>query len=75
MSNYSKEFWEKIMTAWQPFSSSFLSHADAREITENIVGLFSLLSEWENKDGKKTEIKNQVWLQSKNIRFYIWGIK
>ncbi len=45
MSNYSKEFVEETITARQPFSSSVLSHEDAREITENIIGLFTLLSE------------------------------
>ena len=52
---YSKESLEKTITAWQPFSSSVLSEEDAREIAENIMGLFSLLSEWEKKDGEKSE--------------------
>jgi len=43
------------MVRWQPFSSSVLSEEDAREIAENIMGLFSLLSEWEKKDGEKSE--------------------
>ena len=58
MSNYSKEFWEKIMTAWQPFSSSVLSEEDAREITKKMTGLFSLSSEWENKT-KTTRANNE----------------
>jgi len=55
MSELSKGFLEKTITIWQPFSSSILSDKDAREITENIIGLFSLLSEWKEKDGQKNE--------------------
>ncbi|GAF73307.1 unnamed protein product [marine sediment metagenome] len=39
----------------QPFSFSILSHEGAIKITENIIGLFSLLLEWEKKDGEKNE--------------------
>lgn len=50
MFNYSKEFHKKTIAAWQPFSFSILSENDAREIAENTVGLFTLLSEWEDED-------------------------
>jgi len=63
MPSYSKESLEKTITAWQPFSSTVLLHEDAREITENIMELLSLLSEWEKKDGEK----------SKNKRRKKWG--
>ncbi len=52
---YSKEFYKKTVTLWQPFSSSILSYEDAREITEDITGLFSFLSEWENNNQKNKE--------------------
>ncbi len=55
MCDYSKEFLEETTTVWRPFSSSVLSHEDAREITENITGLFSLLSEWENENNKEKD--------------------
>lgn len=55
MSELSKRFLEKTVSVWQPFSSSVLSYEDAREITKNITGLFSLLSEWEKKDGRESE--------------------
>ncbi len=42
MPNYSEEFYNKTIAVWQPFSSSILSYEDAREITENTIGLFSL---------------------------------
>lgn len=59
MSSYSKELLRKTITTWQPFSSCVLSEEDAREITENIIRLFSLLSEWEKKDGEKSENKKE----------------
>ena len=55
MFRFSQEFLEKTIRVWQPFSSSVLSEEDAREIAENIMGVFSLLSEWEKKDGEKSE--------------------
>jgi len=55
MSIYSKEFYKKTMTVWQPFSSSILSEENAREVIENTTSLFLLLSEWEKKDGEKNE--------------------
>jgi len=55
MSIYSGQLLEKTITVWQPFSSSVLSEKEAKEITESIVGLFSFLLEWENKDEDKNE--------------------
>ena len=57
MDKYSYEFLGKTVLLWQPFSSSILSYEDAREITENIIRLFSLLSEWKHKDDEKTKIE------------------
>ncbi len=31
---------------WQPRASRALSHEDAREIAENLVGFFRVLAEW-----------------------------
>lgn len=42
MSTYSKKLLEKTITVWQPFSSTILSHEDARGIAENIIELFAL---------------------------------
>lgn len=55
MSSHSKELSGKTITTWQPFSSSVLSEEDAREITKNMTGLFSLLLEWERKDDEETK--------------------
>ena len=55
MSIYSKEFMDGTIKVSQPFSSSVLLDEEAREITDNIIGLSSLLSAWQNKDGEKNE--------------------
>lgn len=51
MSNCSKEFLEKTVKIWQPHSPVSLSSKSAREIVDNMTGLFSLLLKWEQKDG------------------------
>ena len=53
MSNYSKEFLEKTIAVWQPYSSASLSLEEAGEIAENMTGLFFLLLEWKRKYAKK----------------------
>ena len=53
MVNYSKEFLEKTIKVWQPYSSVTLTLEDAREITENMTELFSFLLELEKKYGKE----------------------
>ncbi len=55
MSSHSEELLGKTITIWQPFSSSVLSEEDAREVTKNITGLFSLLLEWKRKDDEETK--------------------
>lgn len=55
MDKHSYEFLEKTITAWQPFSSPILSHEDARGITENIMELFSLISEWKHEDDENVK--------------------
>jgi len=48
-SKYSKEFLDKTIKTWQPYSPTPLSLNDAREITENMTALFDFLI---NNDGK-----------------------
>ena len=56
-SKYSKEFLNKTIEVWQPFSPTLLSLNDAREITENMTALFNFLLT-ENKNIKSKEGKN-----------------
>ena len=56
MSSYSKKFLEKTIRVWQQYTPKHLSSRDAQEIVENMTGLFSLLSEWNTKYGKKEGI-------------------
>jgi hypothetical protein len=48
-SKYSKEFLEKTIKVWQPYSPTPLSLNDAREITENMTALFNFLIAHEDK--------------------------
>ena len=48
-SKYSKEFLDKTIKVWQPYSPTPLSLNDAREITENMTALFSFLIAHEDK--------------------------
>jgi len=51
MTHYSKEFLEKTIQAWQPYSPTPLSLENAREIAENVTALLCLLAELEKKYG------------------------
>jgi len=42
-SKYSKEFLDKTIETWQPYSPTPLSLNDAREIAENMTALFNFL--------------------------------
>jgi len=53
-SKYSKEFLEKTIKVWQPYSPTPLSLNDAREITENMTALFDFLI---NNDEKSKGIE------------------
>lgn len=53
MAEFSKEFLEETIEVWHPYSPSPLSLEDAREIAENVTGLFYLLYELEQKYGKE----------------------
>ncbi len=52
MDNYSKGFLEKTINTWQRYYQAPLTQEDAREIADNMIGLFSLLTELEQKNGK-----------------------
>ena len=56
-SKYSKEFLNKTIEVWQPYSPTPLSSDDAREITGNMTALFNFLLT-ENKNIKSKEGKN-----------------
>jgi hypothetical protein len=51
---YSKEFLNKTIKVWQPYSDVPLSLNDAIEITENMTALFNFLI---NNDRKSKGIK------------------
>ena len=53
MAEFSKAFLEKTIQVWQPYSPTPLTLEDAREIAENVTGLFCLLNELEQKYGKE----------------------
>jgi len=53
MAEFSKAFLDKTIQVWQPYSPSPLSLEDAREIAEDVTGLFCLLAELEKKYGKE----------------------
>jgi len=43
MANFSREFLERTIEVWQPRYDRPLTLEDAREIAENMLGLFKLL--------------------------------
>lgn len=49
---YSKEFIQKTIDVWQPYSKEKLSEQNAIEITNNMLALVELLLELEKKYGK-----------------------
>jgi hypothetical protein len=51
----SLELLKRTIEVWQPLSKEKLTEEDAREIIENMTGLFSLLLELDQRDGKKEE--------------------
>ena len=56
MASYSKEFLERTINIWQPYSKELLTLEDAREIATNAANLFEYLIELDNKypsDGEK----------------------
>lgn len=53
MAEFSREFLEKTVKVFQKYSPSPLTLEDAREIAENVIGLYKLLFELEQKYGKE----------------------
>ena len=52
-----QELTDHTIAVWQPRLRRRLSKEDAREITENITGFFTILAEWspqEGRDGPET---------------------
>lgn len=49
MTEFSREFLEETIKVWQKYSPSPISLEDAREIAENVTGLYSFLLELEQK--------------------------
>jgi len=57
-SKYSKEFLNKTIQVWQPYSPAPLSLNDAREITGNMTALFNFLLTEDININKNKERKN-----------------
>lgn len=68
MNKYSKEFLNKTIQVWQPFSPTPLSLNDAREITGNITALFNFLITEEKKSQDKSVIHNNTSLKIKIVK-------
>jgi len=61
-SKYSKEFLNKTIEIWQPYSPALLSLNDAIEITSNMTALFNFLISNE-KESKNTNINKNSFLE------------
>ena len=46
-----QELTDHAIAVWQPRLPRRLSNEDAREITENITGFFTILAEWSRQEG------------------------
>ncbi len=57
METYTKDFINKTIQIWQPYSPTPLSSDDAREIVGNMTALFNFVLT-ENKNIKNKEGKN-----------------
>ena len=51
---YSNEYLEKTIQFWEPRYKKKLTLEDARQITENMVGFFTLLNELDRKYSENT---------------------
>ena len=60
--NYSKEFLQKTISFWQPYSKEKLTEEDAKGIIENVVQLFDLLNEI---DGRQKDACKEVKSEEK----------
>jgi hypothetical protein len=48
-----KFFLQQTIKIWQPRTLRELTYEDARQVTENAVGFFQVLEEWEKKEKSK----------------------
>jgi hypothetical protein len=44
------DFLDQTIAVWQPYADHPLTREDAREITHNVVGFFSILREWAEEE-------------------------
>ncbi len=54
----SEEDIQKTIETWQPYYKQPLTEQDALEIHRNVVGLFSILLEWDMKQKEAEKIQN-----------------
>ena len=47
-----QELTEHTIAVWQPRLRRRLTNEDAREITENLTGFFTILAEWSHREGR-----------------------
>ena len=47
-----QELTEHTIAVWQPRTPRRLSNEDAREITENLTGFFTILAQWSRQEGR-----------------------
>lgn len=65
MKTYTKDFINKTIQIWQPYSDIPLLSNDAIEITENITALFNFLITKEKKSQDKSVIHNNNYFKNK----------
>jgi hypothetical protein len=53
MKEAKRQLFEQTKEIWQPHPDHVLTDEDARQITQNIIGFFRILQEWEEKEGGK----------------------
>jgi hypothetical protein len=53
-----QELTEHTIATWQPRLRRCLSNEDAREITENISGFFTILAEWSHREERDSSETN-----------------
>ncbi len=46
-----QELTEHTIAIWQPRTPRRITKEDAREITENLTGFFTILAEWSRQEG------------------------
>lgn len=52
---YSKEFIQKTIDVWQPYSPDKLTETDAIEIADNMIGLYTFLLELKKKRDERSK--------------------